>query len=86
MLKVLDLCKRFGDLSVLENFNLIVPRKSFTILIGPSGCGKSTLFDVLTGVVPREKGEIFWLEKKFKTWGKTLPICSKKIYCFLGLI
>ena len=56
MLKVSDLCKRFGDLSVLEHFNLVVPRKGFTILIGPSGCGKSTLFNVLTGVSPREKG------------------------------
>ncbi len=78
MLKVLDLCKRFGDLSVLENFNLIVPRKSFTILIGPSGCGKSTLFDVLTGVVPREKGEIFWLEKKIQNLGKNAAYMQQK--------
>jgi NitT/TauT family transport system ATP-binding protein len=41
MLKVSGLCKHFGDLVVLENFNLTVPHRGFTILIGPSGCGKS---------------------------------------------
>lgn len=78
MLKVSDLCKRFGDLSVLENFNLVVPRKGFTILIGPSGCGKSTLFDVLTGIVPRESGEIFWLEKKLQHLGKNAAYMQQK--------
>ena len=78
MLKVSDLCKRFGGLSVFENFNLIVPRKGFTILIGPSGCGKSTLFDVLTGVVPRETGDIFWLEKKLEHLGKNAAYMQQK--------
>lgn len=78
MLKVSDLCKHFGSLSVLENFNLIVPRNGFTILIGPSGCGKSTLFDVLTGVVPRESGEIFWLGKKMQHLGQNAAYMQQK--------
>ena len=78
MLKVSDLCKRFGDLCVFENFNLILPRKGFTILIGPSGCGKSTLFDVLTGVVPRENGDIFWLEKKLEHLGQNAAYMQQK--------
>jgi NitT/TauT family transport system ATP-binding protein len=78
MLKASDLCKRFGDLSVLENFNLIVPRNGFTVLIGPSGCGKSTLFDVLTGVEPREEGEIFWLEEKQPHLGKNAAYMHQK--------
>jgi putative hydroxymethylpyrimidine transport system ATP-binding protein len=71
MLKVSGLTKRFGNLCVLENFDLVVPRRCFTILIGPSGCGKSTLFDVLTGVVPKNDGEISWL-------GETLPHLRQK--------
>ena len=70
MLKVSDLSKRFGDLSVLENFNLSVPRKGFTILVGPSGCGKSTLFNVLTGVVAKESGHIDWLGERLPDLGK----------------
>jgi NitT/TauT family transport system ATP-binding protein len=78
MLKVSDLRKRFGDLSVLEDFSLIVPRNGFTVLIGPSGCGKSTLFDVLTGVEPREGGEIYWLDKKQPHLGKNAAYMHQK--------
>jgi NitT/TauT family transport system ATP-binding protein len=60
MLNVSNLSKCFGDLSVFENINLQVPRNGFTALIGPSGCGKSTLFNVLTGVVAKDSGEISW--------------------------
>ena len=66
MLNVSNLRKCFGDLAIFENFNLQVPRNGFTILIGPSGCGKSTLFNVLTGVVARDAGEIAWC-------GETVP-------------
>ncbi len=60
MLKVANLSKRFGDLSIFEDFNIMLPPKGFTVLIGPSGCGKSTLFNVLTGVVAKDDGEISW--------------------------
>ena len=63
MLNVSRLSKRFGDLSVFENFDLVLPQNGFTVLIGPSGCGKSTLFNVLTGVVAGDTGEISWRGK-----------------------
>ncbi len=71
MLQVSHLTKRFGELSVFEDFDLSVPREGFTILIGPSGCGKSTLFNVLTGDVSRNEGEMSWL-------GETVPHLGKK--------
>ncbi|MBN2538505.1 MAG: ABC transporter ATP-binding protein [Deltaproteobacteria bacterium] len=61
MLSVSGLTKNFEDLTVMEGFDLTVPRGGFTTLIGPSGCGKSTLFDILTGVFPRDGGRISWL-------------------------
>jgi ABC-type nitrate/sulfonate/bicarbonate transport system ATPase subunit len=63
MLNVSHLSKRFGNLSIFENFDLSLPQNGFTILIGPSGCGKSTLFNVLTGVVAGDAGEISWRGK-----------------------
>ena len=47
MLTVSNLSKRFGDLSIFENFNFELPAKGFTVLIGPSGCGKSTFLRCL---------------------------------------
>ncbi|MFZ7125545.1 MAG: ABC transporter ATP-binding protein [Desulfobacterales bacterium] len=61
MLTVDGLTKFFASNRVLDGFDLRVPRRGFTILVGPSGCGKSTLFDVLTGIVPPDSGEIHWL-------------------------
>ena len=63
MLTVSCLSKRFGDLSIFENLDLTLPDRGFTVLIGPSGCGKSTLFDVLTGGVEKDGGEISWRGK-----------------------
>ena len=60
MLNVSRLSKRFGDLAIFENFNLRLPQNGFTVVIGPSGCGKSTLFNVLTGGVAGDGGEISW--------------------------
>ena len=78
MLKVSDLAKHFGDLTVLDNFNLTLPRSGFTVLIGPSGCGKSTLFNVLTGVLPRDCGEISWLEKSLPHLGNKAAYMQQK--------
>ena len=66
MLNVASLSKRFGDLSIFENFDLKLPKNGFTVLIGPSGCGKSTLFNVLTGAVAGDGGKISWC-------GRTVP-------------
>ena len=78
MLKVSGLYKHFGNLVVLENLNFTVSRRGFTILIGPSGCGKSTLFNVLTGVLPREGGDIFWLENSLPHLGKNAAYMQQK--------
>ncbi len=64
MLSVKNLSKSFNGLSILEDFNLAVPKNGFTVLIGPSGCGKSTLFDLLTGVVSIDQGDIFWFGER----------------------
>jgi len=63
MLNVAGLSKRFGDLSIFEDFDLKLPKNGFTVLIGPSGCGKSTLFNVLTGAVAGDGGKISWCGK-----------------------
>ena len=63
MLNISGLSKRFGDLAVFENFDLTLPPNGFSVLIGPSGCGKSTLFNVLTGVVAGDGGNIMWCGK-----------------------
>jgi ABC-type nitrate/sulfonate/bicarbonate transport system ATPase subunit len=60
MLCITNFKKSFNGLVIFDGFSIAVPKGSFTALVGPSGCGKSTFFDVLTGIVPKDGGEITW--------------------------
>lgn len=61
MLEVKDVCKYFGGLRAVDRCSLKVEKQSITGLIGPNGAGKTTLFNVITGFLKKDKGQI-WLE------------------------
>lgn len=78
MLCVSNLSKKFGSLCVFDRFSFCLPECGFTVLIGPSGCGKSTLFDVLTGVVSKDSGEIAWNGKQTPHLGRKAAYMQQK--------
>jgi polar amino acid transport system ATP-binding protein len=51
-----DVTKRFGALTVLDNFNFEVQRGEKVTLIGPSGSGKSTVLRILMTLEPFQEG------------------------------
>lgn len=48
-----------SGLKVLDQINLTIESGRFTAFIGPSGAGKSTLFNIITGLILPEKGQVF---------------------------
>ncbi len=48
----------FGDIKVLDDVSLSVPRGTFSVLLGPNGAGKSTLFALITRLYDNISGEI----------------------------
>ena len=50
--------KSFGSTEVLHGVDIVVPDRSFTVLVGPSGCGKSTLLRMIAGLEEITSGEI----------------------------
>ncbi|MDR3206755.1 MAG: ATP-binding cassette domain-containing protein, partial [Oscillospiraceae bacterium] len=52
------LSKRFGDLAVLDDVGLELPRGGLVSLLGPSGVGKTTLFHILAGVDKPDAGRV----------------------------
>jgi len=49
-----------GGLSAVANINLAVSPGEFLCIVGPSGCGKTTLLQLLGGLLPATKGQVFW--------------------------
>lgn len=57
-IEIRGLTKSFGDLPVLDNIDLDIPRSAVTCIIGPSGSGKSTLLRCMAFLTEFEAGSI----------------------------
>lgn len=59
-LKLEQVNKKFGDLTVLENLNLEIHPGTFVAIVGRSGCGKSTLLRLIAGLDQPDTGGVFY--------------------------
>jgi multiple sugar transport system ATP-binding protein len=50
--------KRFGDVTVLNDFDLAIENQEFLVLVGPSGSGKTTALRLLAGLEEISDGTI----------------------------
>ncbi len=60
-LDLIDVCKSYGDVPVLERVSLSVAPREFIAFLGPSGSGKSTLLRIIAGLETADSGEV-WLD------------------------
>ena len=57
-LRLVDLTKRYGAETAVDDLSLHVPAGSLTALLGPSGCGKSTTLAMVGGLVTPDGGNV----------------------------
>jgi neutral amino acid transport system ATP-binding protein len=60
MLEIKGISKSFGGIQAVSDCTLELKDYAITGLIGPNGSGKTTLFDLITGSIPPDKGEIYF--------------------------
>ncbi|KEI44282.1 glutamate ABC transporter ATP-binding protein [Saccharopolyspora rectivirgula] len=58
MIRMSGVDKYFGELHVLRNINLTIPRGQVAVVLGPSGSGKSTLCRAVNRLEPIDSGQI----------------------------
>lgn len=67
--KIHKITKSFGEIHTLDNISLTLEENQFVSILGPSGSGKSTLFNIISGLLMPDSGEILIEGKSYA--GKT---------------
>jgi len=78
LLKMTEICKRFGGIQALKNVNFDLNEGEVHALLGENGAGKSTLIKILSGVYGASSGEIMYN-------GQVVSITDPAMACNLGI-
>jgi branched-chain amino acid transport system ATP-binding protein len=65
ILEIRGISKAFGGLQALRGFDLQVKQKDLIGIIGPNGAGKTTIFNLITGFIRPDAGEV-------RLWGENI--------------
>ena len=58
VVEVRNLSKRFGGLQAVRDVSFKLRKGEIVALIGPNGAGKSTIFNLMTGAIPPDNGDV----------------------------
>ena len=64
ILRCQDLSKSFGGNKAVDGVNLVVEQSEISSIIGPNGAGKTTLFNLLTGYLPADSGQVWFGDRQ----------------------
>ncbi|STC94199.1 Uncharacterized ABC transporter ATP-binding protein YbhF [Chryseobacterium carnipullorum] len=59
-LQIINLTKKFGEQTALDNINISIDQNEIIGLLGPNGAGKSTLMKSIVGALKIDQGEIIF--------------------------
>jgi branched-chain amino acid transport system ATP-binding protein len=68
MLRAECLTKRFGGLVAVNGVSFAVQAGRVVSIVGPNGAGKTTVFNLITGLLPPDQGEVWFDEQRVTGW------------------
>lgn len=67
-MKVSNLRKSYDGNLILDDVSFEIPKGKITSFIGPNGAGKSTVMNLISRLISRDSGNIFFKDKDIKDW------------------
>jgi osmoprotectant transport system ATP-binding protein len=68
MIRFSGVCKTYGDLTVIKDLDLDIPKGEFCVLIGASGSGKSTILKMINRLEEHDAGEIRFAGEEIRSF------------------
>ncbi|MDU1856024.1 MAG: ABC transporter ATP-binding protein, partial [Clostridium baratii] len=62
-----DLNISYGNLDIVKDLNLEIPKGKITTIIGANGCGKSTILKTLARIIKPKSGSIYINDKELNS-------------------
>jgi ABC-type branched-subunit amino acid transport system ATPase component len=66
LLETTGMSKTFGGLKAVDDVSFALREGIVTTLVGPNGAGKTTLFNLITGHLDPDAGDVTWLGRSIK--------------------
>ena len=79
ILKLQNISLSFQNRQILENINFEINQGEIFGMLGPNGVGKSTIFNMITGLIKPNSGEIFIKDEKVNDYPIFLRTAKFKI-------
>lgn len=64
LLDVQNVRKSFGGMVAVDAVSFTVTKGQIKAVIGPNGAGKTTLFNIISGLLPTETGQVLFKDKR----------------------
>jgi spermidine/putrescine transport system ATP-binding protein len=58
IVEIMDIIKKYGNVTAVDNVSFAVKEGEFFSLLGPSGCGKTTILRIIGGFIEQNSGTV----------------------------